>query len=278
MAPEVEERRPISLDLFPRTDKFSCGLVVWSIFFHSGEALPSKPEEYLPWELPAIPYMFIDELYSRFMNDPRSLSGEVLFALFMAFTVRPKKPGSVDPGLDVLAIAALDGYEPAQAAIRNVYKFHEKEPAEEIKQHIYEWQKKATATGSIVAREFLSNLDKCSNATSEFKGLGGYNRLYCCIPSQRETGKPGAMFEPDPDAGYSHLHWVAAYGIHSELVKYLCSEREIEIDIMTDQQETALYLACKSWGHSSWTPLSENIKMRPHFPKITISSIINSIS
>ncbi|CZR64749.1 uncharacterized protein PAC_14648 [Phialocephala subalpina] len=283
MAPEVKERRPISLDLFPRTHNFSCGLVVWSIFFHSGkvppqtstesrivlarkeldennvrlgmhmhsnmadaleallqqnpekrpskvggyfdsdydedddgdndndndngvvdsddtsgaeysgEALPIKPEEYLPWELPAISYMLIDELYSRFMNDLRSLSGEVLFALFMAFTIRPKKPGSVDPGLDVLAVAALDGYEPAQAAIRNVYKFHEKEPAEEIKQHIYEWQRKATATGSIVAREFLSNLDKCSDATSEFKGLGGYNRLYCYIPSRRETGKPGQL-------------------------------------------------------------------------------------
>jgi ankyrin repeat protein/serine/threonine protein kinase len=331
MAPEVEERRPLSLDLFPRTDNFSCGLVVWSIFCHSGkvppqtntenrivlarkeldenkvrlgmamhsnmadaleallqqnpekrpskvggyfdsdygnddddndydngakdsddtsgaeysgEALPRKPEEYLPWELPAISYMFTDELYSRFMNEPRSLSGEVLFALFMAFTIRPKKPGSVDPGLDVLAVAALDGYEPAQATIHNVYKFHKEEPAEEIKQHIYGWQKKAAATGSIVAREFLSNLDECSDATSEFKGLGGYNRLYCYVSSQRETDKSGVMLEPDPETGYSHLHWVAAYGIHSELVKYLCSKREIKINIMTDQQETALYLAC----------------------------------
>ncbi len=212
----------------------------------------------ISWELNPLPDVFIDGLHSQFLNDSSKLPGDVLFALFLVFTAsQPSRLNTEGRALDVLVAAARSGYEPAQGIVPAAHKFFQLEPQQQIKEHITEWLKSAVSSGSTLAIPELGKLDLPTlyDAISDFKINGGYNRFYCAIdPSFNNTGALQNQRTHGSNFRYSHLHWLATYGNLSALLDYFNTNTGYEIDDMTENQETPLYLAC---ARGSWEVAAE---------------------
>ncbi|KAF4629759.1 hypothetical protein G7Y89_g8387 [Cudoniella acicularis] len=208
-------------------------------------AIPRNGKKF-SWELASLNINFVYDLYSGFKQDPESLSGPLLFSLFLACTLRPPKvTDSRNPALDLLVASASRGYEPAQAVVPMVYQYFESEIPPEVNEHILEWSEKAVASGSILAREFLGRLNIQSLASSleKFRNSGGYSWIYCTISP---SGDHSAALD---NIGYSRLHWLATYGTMKEMTRYLDMEKDYDINSVTENEETALYLAA---ARGSW--------------------------
>ncbi|CAG8973485.1 hypothetical protein HYALB_00002810 [Hymenoscyphus albidus] len=135
---------------------------------------------YLSWELPAFAYHFLDDLYSRFMQDSRSVPADVLFSMYLAYThTISRKAGPSNQALGVLVASALNGYEPAQATVTDAYEFYRLDPPEGVNEHLLDWLERATASGSIQAKRRLQNLDleAVCRSMKDFRTFGGYNRI-----------------------------------------------------------------------------------------------------
>jgi ankyrin repeat protein len=193
-------------------------------------------------------HIFIKGLYSRLQESPSDLPGDMLFAMFLAFTIPlPSSLYSPTRALDALRVAALSGYEPAQSAVLAAYNFFVVEPPIQVDELVIEWLKSAVASGSALAKFELQKLDEPALciAISDFRNNGGYNKFYYTVdPSSSDTGTPRNQGTNGISFRYSHIHWLAIYDTLPALLDYFNKNNENEIDGITDNQETPLYLAC----------------------------------
>jgi hypothetical protein len=161
--------------------------------------------------------------------------------MYLAFTLAP--PGAAKTenlALDVLVVSALKGYDPAQAAVPAAYEFFELKPPEEVRKHPVDWLESAVASGSTLAKSRLEELNSvaCHGSLETFHSSGGYNSIFCTIDPSVDPSKLPR------DAGYSEIHWLATYVTQFELSCYLDEHLGYELDVLTENGETPLYLAC----------------------------------
>jgi ankyrin repeat protein len=217
--------------------------------------------KYLSWELDALPHTFIQGLYSRLLDSSSNIPGDMLFAMFLAFTLPPPNTMySPSRALDVLTVAARLGYEPAQSVVPIAYKCFGLEPQLQVNELITEWLQSAVATGSTLAKPELEKLDlpALCVAVSEFKNKGGYNRFYCTIgPSFSDRSPPRNRSARGINSQYSHIHWLAIYETLPALLDYFNTHNELEVDALTNNHETPLYLAC---ARGSWEVAAELLR------------------
>ncbi|ERF73239.1 hypothetical protein EPUS_08790 [Endocarpon pusillum Z07020] len=258
-------RRPLRvadvLDDRPNDEEYGHGVTLdFEYKFSTYGRMPSRhaKSKRISWELNPVPDMFIDGLHLQFLNDLSNLPGDILFALFLAFTAsQPSDQNTEDRALNILVAAARSGYEPAQGIIPAAHKFFQLEPQQHIKELITEWLKSAVGSGSTLAIPELEKLDPPTlyDAISDFRINGGYNRFYCAIdPSFNNSVAPQNKPTQRSSFRYSRLHWLATYGNLSALLDYFNTNRGYGIDDMTDNQETPLYLAC---ARGSWEIAAE---------------------
>jgi ankyrin repeat protein len=216
---------------------------------------------YFTWEVDALPNVFVKGLYSRLLDSSSDLPVHMLFAMFLAFTLPPPNPFySESQALHVLNVAAELGYEPAQSAVPAVYRFFGLEPRLQLNELIVAWLKSAVATGSTLARRELEKLDlpALSVAAGQFKNSGGYNRFYCTInPYFCDTAASRSEGTYGSNLGYSHLHRLAVYDTLPALLDYFNTSDKYELDGITENRETALYLAC---ARGSWEVAAELLR------------------
>ena len=222
---------------------------------------PHANFKYLTWELDALPDVFMHGLYSRHLNSSNNISRELLFAMFLAFTISPPSHSNTqNPALDVLVDAARRGYEPAQSVVKVAYEFFWLELQADVKEHLTIWLKRAVATGSTAAKSELEKLDlpALRDATTKFRCNGGYNKFYDTeSTSWSETWATQHPKPPGIRFGYSHIHRLATFGTLPELLDYFDKNEACEIDAMTHNRETPLYLAC---ARGSWEIAAELLR------------------
>ncbi|KAI8941751.1 hypothetical protein NX059_002955 [Plenodomus lindquistii] len=113
------------------------------------------------------------------------------------------------------------------------------------------WLEVAVATGSVLARADLRELDpeRLSKMLESFRSSGGYNKLY-----RKITSSPEVLVLPDMDrlAAQVNLHELAAFGTCKELSRCLDEPYDSSINALSASKETALYIACArgSWEHA----------------------------
>jgi ankyrin repeat protein len=202
------------------------------------------------WERPLLSFSFAVDLFSRFQQNPKAISGDLLFAMYLVYTRTP--PGATvsrTAVLDVLIASALQGYEPAQAVVLAAFESFEAELPPNVKNHIPEWLERGVASGSIISGTRLKQSNSTAFCTSraKFRALGGYNWIYCTI--DLSSDHLSAAWEK----GYTKLHWLATYGVVEDLLEHLKSE-DSYINSMTENEETPLYLAC---ARGSWEIVRE---------------------
>jgi ankyrin repeat protein len=202
------------------------------------------------WETPMLNSNFVVDLYSQFKKDPLSLSGGMLFAMYQLMTLAPLQ--ITDPqkaALDVLVASALHGHEPAQATAPMAYRLLNLETPKKVTDDMDMWLERAVASGSTLARNHLKTSSQVavSRALGHFRSTGGYNFIYCTVDMLADPGQTSW------NKGFSEIHWLATYGSPENLRRYLASEKDCEIDSMTENEETPLYLACArgSWDITS---------------------------
>lgn len=203
-----------------------------------------------------MPDVFLRDLYSQFIQHPESVSLDSLFSMFLALTVSPNLVDeSGNAALDTVLVAAIRGSEAAQGVAGRVIDHFGESATEEVQTYIPAWVYNAAATGSLFARFELQRTgpDMIPDCLGHFHDSGGYARYYM-IP--RRANKD-AIGRPFSESGFSLLHWVAAYGSLSQLEELLARSAVININALTDNDETSVYLAC---ARGSWELTSALVK------------------
>ena len=201
---------------------------------------------YFTWELHAFSYIFLDGLYSRLLDDSNSVAPEVLFSMFLTFSLyAPTDKRTQEKALDTLAAAAALGYEPAQTVAQRVYSFYQCPPPAAVRDRMGNWLESASSSGSPWAHSdlYLRDSDIYLQTMGQFRSNGGFNAFYseihCSWPADDTSRSP---------EGYSYVHWLATYGSLSEMQKHLKTSAGRDISSLTTRDETPLYLACAR-GH-----------------------------
>ncbi|KAF1984415.1 kinase-like protein [Aulographum hederae CBS 113979] len=175
------------------------------------------------WELSTISKRCVADLFNRMMDSPESISPQILMSTFMVLTEEPELADTPrNAARDILLVAA-----------------------EEVQAHIPHWTRTAVAKGSILEKDNLSFQDPLafSNCMKRFHEDGGYASYYCGFPiDPREDGI-------EPLSGYSYIHWLATYGTLALLSGHLQSNGSRDINKLTGNLESPLYLAC---ARGSW--------------------------
>jgi ankyrin repeat protein len=207
---------------------------------------PFSTGRYFSWELPALCTRFLDGLHSRLVDSPSSIAPEVLFIMFLAFSLYSLDDADeAQRAREALIAAAVLGYTPAQAVARRVYAFYECSPPHEVEDRFAEWEVEAASTGSPLAQIDLQqqNDDNYIESKRFFQARGGYNAYYSSI--NFEWASNGVSSESD---GYSYIHWLATYGSLPQMQEHLNMTANSDINSITVEGETPLYLA-SARGH-----------------------------
>ena len=113
-----------------------------------------------------------------------------------------------------------------------------------------EWLGIAVDTGSLHARADLreANPEQLEKMLRSFRSRGGYNTLYRNMPYRKDGFAPQ---EQSKSTGQSGLHELAAFGSCEDLERHIDEDQGLPIDILSEREETALYVACArgSWDH-----------------------------
>lgn len=201
---------------------------------------------YYPWETPAVNQIFIRHLYSRISSKTKSMTADMLFGMFLGASAWPNE--LANSGLDVLLLAADRGCMAARGVVSTVASSHGAILDRQAQARLCEWRTTSASSGSLLAKRELavSDLETLAECEKLFQARGGYAALYGSFdtPQQHQPIAQGRI--------YSHLHWLATYGSQAELKSYLEEAKEFEIDMKTDNEETAVYLAC---ARGSWEAL-----------------------
>jgi ankyrin repeat protein len=192
--------------------------------------------------------MFVQEIYSRLLQDPEEVPVGTLFSTFLLLTAKPEinnLPSSAP--LNTLFIAAVRGSESARGVVSRVLEYYDTLPQDEVRNHFADWLRRSAATGSLIAKEELNRVDPTIllSCLEYFRQMGGYARHYDPIDPQKE----GPLEDYIPSPGDYPLHWLATYGSFEVLIYMLDSQGPYEINAMNDAGATPLYNAC---ARGSW--------------------------
>ncbi|KAI0189848.1 hypothetical protein F4808DRAFT_467201 [Astrocystis sublimbata] len=238
-APEVVDGLPLPREKLHKTDNFSFGLVIWSIFLGSGKPplLSDMSDQYDKVELKfkkdleerendgfGSPKAMIYKLLSR---DPACRPG-ILSDLFDNETPKGALLPSDNRVLDLLLHLSRKGSNIAKALVLNVLEFYGRETPPDILPRISDWLSDAVEGGSILARSDLERVDPTALAGSlqALRDRGGYSNLYTW------------------DYDCPDLHATIINGALTDLRNFLCSHDNYNIEERTTSNETPLYLAC----------------------------------
>lgn len=211
---------------------------------------PLSWDAYFDWELPHLPRMFIESLMQEFRQNPGGLKGHILFSMFLAedTSVKDYQTVSNKDLLNILCASASKGFPPARAAIPIVHRYFGAEPCESIRSNLEEWLEESAAMGSRMALWELKKLDihRARKAVSLFREFGGYTIGYSWIAESKwNTSRAGILQDNSFPDGYTKLHGLAAYSTLNEIRAYLKeSQAQNQINALSEDQETPLYLAC----------------------------------
>jgi len=202
---------------------------------------------YYTWETPTVAQIFVPDLYARMLESPESTSPDMLFGMFLVITAWPKMlDDSPHAGLDILLVAAVRGSIAARGVVDSVVRHYGATPQEEVQAHQSEWRGTAALSGSLLARRDLALQDPevYPECMEQFQTRGGYATLYGSFDTTRGTSRTSP-----PTQRYSRLHWLATYGTPAAARAWLESEPGLDLNNITDEGETAIYLAC---ARGSW--------------------------
>lgn len=190
---------------------------------------PDKPVHKFPWESLGLPEYFISGLRSKAIVEPELFSSSILFRIFLSMTVTQHREDPLDDSdLNILIAAALKDSSQAQAAILAVLDHHEADVPDLIRGHMDGWLRNAVATGCVHARQRLRTSDtaSCTTALEAFCSNGGYGIFY-----HLKDELPA-------------LHRLVSYGTLHEIQKFMLTAKGWDLEGLTDDRETSLYLAC----------------------------------
>ncbi|KAF2812982.1 ankyrin [Mytilinidion resinicola] len=143
--------------------------------------------------------------------------------------------------LSLLCNAASLGAKNAQSMIGTIHRYYEIDQPEEIQRHYLAWLKRAVADGSVLGKSELQKLDHDAFSASieQFQNSGGYNWFYFHNNERIYAAKSD---EPELP-GWTTLHRLAACGTVEQMGEYLETPAREDIESLTSNGETALYLA-----------------------------------
>ncbi|KAI0199970.1 kinase-like domain-containing protein [Astrocystis sublimbata] len=179
----------------------------------------------LPWEGPGLPGYLLSSLLNKAISDPELFSSSILFRMFLALTLdSPLNPSS----LDILIVAAFRGSSRAQAAVSAVSEHYQDGVPDKIREHASDWLRNAVENGCTLAKRRLLMADTASYKTAldAFRSNGGYGEFYW-------TQK-----------GLPNLHRLVLYATLREVKDYMLSSEPWDLEGLTNDGETPLYLAC----------------------------------
>ena len=199
------------------------------------------------WEISPLSGMLFEDLSRTFIDDPTRLPGNILFTLALQGSLGDE---SSKDAIQFICVAAHHNYRPAQAVLASVFDYYEESIPTAIEQWLPHWSMNAVATGSVLAARKLEPVDKDGfcEAISAFRRNGGFNQFYSRIKhdlvdlfiDKRDSKDDQMMTE----YGHNWIHWLAVYASCEEILEYLDTCGCADINTPTDDEETALYLAC----------------------------------
>ncbi|KAI0471820.1 hypothetical protein GGR56DRAFT_93596 [Xylariaceae sp. FL0804] len=181
------------------------------------------------WEMPDLPEYLVASLEPNATANPGHFSNSILFRIFLALTVHPRRHSSIKrTSFDILLAAAVQGSTRAQGAVPLVMDYFAENVNQDVTEYIPRWLWNAVASGSVAARPRLSMIDgnACRGALDVFRREGGYGQFYYLVE------------------GISKLHWLVSRGTLSEVREFIASSDSCDLEQRTDDGETPLYLAC----------------------------------
>ncbi|KAJ4387289.1 hypothetical protein N0V93_007878 [Gnomoniopsis smithogilvyi] len=196
----------------------------------------SRNETEMEWEDHYLPDFFVTALKSRFLDDQESIPPSLLFAFFLLLTAREQEyTGKPTPGvpivspLAVLFAAADRGHKPAQACVALVSEYYAADITANIKEHFVDSLENGIRIGSIASRQWLERIqpEKVKVAMQKFRNRGGNAELFL-----------------DSRLNGLELHRLARFGTIEELMDYLDSNPNYDIDELSHFGETPLFFAC----------------------------------
>jgi ankyrin repeat protein len=201
---------------------------------------------YYSWETPTMPQVFVRDLYARMMETPDNMDPDMLFAMFLVATAWPKLlETSRNGGLDILLLAAVRGLMAARGVVDCVVKHYGVDLQDEVEAHLPEWRGTAVISGSLLAQRELESHDRevFSQCRKQFHDNGGYATLYGSFETTTKIESTSR------GASHSRLHELVTFRTPAAIEAYLQDESDADIDEITSEGETAIYLAC---ARGSW--------------------------
>jgi ankyrin repeat protein len=191
----------------------------------------------------------LEGLYRRFTNSQRAsqaIPAESLLTTALHFTLKQldevEQPQHIVR--ELLAVSANKGNYVACALAAKLSQVSDDNGDD---MELMGWLKTAVSTGCLNSRVDLFRLNhKVANeALRSFQHRGGYNMYYW---SQKTTPDMPIISNPQ---GTEEFHRLAAFGTPESLSLYLANHPGVDINAISERQETALYLACTrgSWEH-----------------------------
>lgn len=211
------------------------------------------------WEVQGVSGEFVQGLCSTFLENPGSIDSKLLFSMFLSLAISPREiPGSRNPALDLLLAAAqsdtsLEGSLTAQAAVVPALEWFDFQAPPSVASHIVDYLRNGVTSGSPSARRILSERDPylAKLALESFINHGGYNQWYSAVKATATPATENVVMDAGP--GHSSVHSLAAYGTTQQMLQHLKTTRGSDVNLTTQDNETALYLACTrgSWEIAS---------------------------
>lgn len=207
------------------------------------------------WELQGLSGEFVEGLCSTFLENPGSIDSKLLFSMFLSLAISPREiQGSSNPAIDLLWAAAQsetspDGSLTAQATILPALEWSDCQVPPSVAPRIVDYLRNAVTSGSPSARQTLFERDPnlAKLAVQSFIQHGGYNPWYSAVKATATPFTDTRVTHDGP--GYTSLHSLAAYGTAQQMLEHLQKTRGSDINETTQDNETALYLAC---ARGSW--------------------------
>ena len=203
------------------------------------------PAQYI-WELPPISELLVTDLVIRFQQHRRGLSKVILFTIALKQT---KDDWSIGTALQLTIEAAECDYEPAQALLHLLFEYLVVKIPEEIEQRKVDYLHKSVVSGSVLAAQKLRALDMraYADARGRFHDQGGFNPHYVAIRDNID-GLPSQIHEDTRQSlaadGYELLHLFAMYASLETMKQYISANDDLDLNLMTSEGETAVYLSC----------------------------------
>lgn len=203
---------------------------------------PFRKSKHEDWEPDPFSKYYVDDLLTCIQKGDEGFSRETYFDIFLHLASRLRDPTIPDATvLNLLVKAASLGARNAQSMVSLMHHYYGIELPESLRQNHMQWLKRAVSDGSLLGKWDLQHLNhrEFSESIEKFRSQGGYNWNYFRNHRKiRDTmsGKSGV-------SGWTKLHQLAACGTVDEVREYVKQGAKDDIDTLTSNGETALYLA-----------------------------------